>query len=93
MRNPRFPDRPITLRMLLSHTGSVREHDDNYVIPLGESLQTVMQDPHNWDPQHGPGDNYFSYTNMNFPIVASIVEQRDGRALRHLDARATCWSR
>src|SRR5947209_16018490 len=59
LRNPSFPDRPITLRMLLSHASSVREHDDDYVIPLGGSLQAVMTDPLDWDPQHGPGDNYF----------------------------------
>ena len=56
LRNPAFPDRPITLSMLLSHTASVREHDDDYVIPLGGSLRTVMEDPRNWDAQHGPGD-------------------------------------
>lgn len=78
LRNPSFPDRPITLRMLLSHTSSVREHDDNYVIPLGRSLQNVMRDPLNWDPKHGPGDNYFSYANMNFPIVGSVVEAVTG---------------
>jgi CubicO group peptidase (beta-lactamase class C family) len=74
LRNPSFPDRPITLGMLLSHTSSVREHDDDYAIPLGGYLKAVMADPRNWDPQHGPGDNYFRYTNLNFPIVASIVE-------------------
>src|ERR1043165_8776367 len=78
LRNPGFPDRPITLRMLLSHTSSVREHDDDYVIPLGTRLQSVMQDPKNWDPKHGPGDNYFTYTNMNFPIVATIMERVTG---------------
>ncbi|HXS49479.1 MAG TPA: serine hydrolase [Sphingomicrobium sp.] len=78
LRNPYFPDRPITLGMLLSHTGSVREHDDDYAIPLGGSLQAVMADPKNWDPQHGPGDNYFRYTNLNFPIVGSIVEKVTG---------------
>ena len=46
--------------------------------PLGDSLQLLMQDPKNWDPQHGPGDNYFSYTNLNFPIVGSIVERVTG---------------
>jgi CubicO group peptidase (beta-lactamase class C family) len=78
LRNPSFPDRPITLAMLLSHTSSVREHDDNYAIPLGGSLQAVMQDPRNWDAQHGPGDAYFKYANMNFPIVASIMEKVTG---------------
>jgi CubicO group peptidase (beta-lactamase class C family) len=78
LRNPGFRDRSITLAMLLSHTSSVREHDDDYAIPLGGSLQAAMQDPLNWDPQHGPGDNYFQYANMNFPIVASIVEKVTG---------------
>jgi len=78
LRNPSFPERAITLRMLLSHTGSVREHDDDYVIPLGGSLREVMKDPLNWDPRHGPGDNYFSYANLNFPIVGSIVERVTG---------------
>lgn len=78
LRNPSFPDRPITLGMLLSHTSSVREHDDDYAIPLGASLQAVMADPRNWDPQHGPGDNYFRYTNLNFPIVGSILEKVTG---------------
>jgi len=78
LRNPSFPDRPINLSMLLSHTGSVREHDDDYVIPLGGSLQQVMADPRNWDPQHGPGDNYFAYVNLNYPIVGSIIEKVTG---------------
>jgi len=78
LRNPSFPDRPIALGMLLSHTASVREHDDDYANPLGGSLQAVMADPKNWDPAHGPGDNYFRYTNLNFPIVGSIVEKVTG---------------
>src|SRR4051794_610319 len=79
LRNPNFPDRPITLRMLLSHTSSVREHDDDYAIPLGHAIEPVMRDPRNWDPVHGPGDNYFSYTNLNFPIVATVVEKVTGQ--------------
>ena len=35
LRNPAFLDRPITLRMLLSHTASLRDGEDLYVIPLG----------------------------------------------------------
>jgi CubicO group peptidase (beta-lactamase class C family) len=78
LRNPNFPDRPITLAMLLAHTGSVREHDDDYVIPLGETLRQTMADPRNWDPQHAPGDNYFAYVNLNYPIIGSIVEMVTG---------------
>jgi len=78
LRNPNFPNRPITLGMLLAHTASVREHDDDYVIPLGQSLRQVMADPKNWDTNHGPGDNYFAYVNLNYPIVGSIVEKVTG---------------
>lgn len=78
LRNPNFPDRRITLGMLLSHTASVREHDDDYVIPFGQSLRQVMADLRNWDARHGPGDNYFAYVNLNYPIVGSIVEKATG---------------
>ena len=78
LRNPHFPNQPISLRMLLSHTSSVREHDDNYVLPLGASLQTALQDPLEWDAAHGPADRYLSYTNMNFPVVAAVVERVTG---------------
>ena len=75
LRNPAFPDRTITLRMLLSHTSSVRDHDDQYAIPLGRTVRTVMAEPTSWDSAHGPGEGYFTYSNLNFPIIASIVEK------------------
>jgi CubicO group peptidase (beta-lactamase class C family) len=78
LRNPNFPDRAITLSMLLSHTGSVREHDDDYVIPLGRSLRQVMDDPKNWDVERGPGGGYFAYVNLNYPIIGSIIEKTTG---------------
>lgn len=78
LRNPAFPDRPVTLREILSHTSSVRDHDDQYAIPLGGSVQAEMADPKSWDLKHGPGDAYFTYSNMNFPIVGSIVERVTG---------------
>ena len=74
LRNPNFPGGVVTLRMLLSHTSSVRDHDDQYVIPLGGSVRDVMAEPKSWDTAHGPGDGYFTYSNLNFPIVASAIE-------------------
>jgi len=74
LRNPAFPDRPVTLRMLVSHTSSIRDFEDQYAIPLGGSVRAEMAKPTSWDLEHGPGDNYFTYSNMNFPIIGSIVE-------------------
>ena len=75
LRNPAFLDRPITLRMLFSHTASLRDGDDLYVIPLGTTLRDQLADPTVWDPKRAPGEGYFTYANMNFPIVAAIVEK------------------
>ena len=74
LRNPNFPGGVVTLRMLLSHTSSVRDHDDQYVIPLGSSLREVLADPKSWDSANGPGTGYFTYSNLNFPIVGSVIE-------------------
>jgi CubicO group peptidase (beta-lactamase class C family) len=75
LRNPSYPDRPITLRMLLSHTSSLRDHDDQYAIPLGGSVRATVTDARSWDPEHGPGAGFFTYSNLNFPVIGSIVEQ------------------
>ena len=75
LRNPAFLDRPITLRMLLSHTASLRDGDDLYVIPLGTTLREQLANPAVWDPKHAPGEGYFTYGNMNFPVIAAIVEK------------------
>jgi CubicO group peptidase (beta-lactamase class C family) len=78
LRNPAFPDRPISLRMLLSHTSSLRDHDDQYAIPLGSSVQRVLADAVSWDIRYPPGDGYFTYSNLNFPVIASTIERVTG---------------
>jgi CubicO group peptidase (beta-lactamase class C family) len=78
LRNPAFPDRPLTLRQLLSHTSSLRDGDDAYVVPLGSSLRQALADPAVWDPARGPGEGYFAYSNFNFPVIASVMEKASG---------------
>ena len=84
-RNPRFPDVPITLRLLLSHRSSLRD-DVDYVIPLGTSLRTVVADPRAWDSTHPPG-RWFRYTNLNFPVVATAMESVTGMRFDALMAK------
>ena len=75
LRHPAYPDRSITLRMLLSHQSGLLDGDDLYLIPLGETLQQRLADPRVWDPAHAPGSGWFHYTNLNLPVVASVIEQ------------------
>ncbi|UUR06888.1 serine hydrolase domain-containing protein [Sphingomonas glaciei] len=77
LRNPAFPDRAITLRMLLSHTGSFRDNGENYVVRLGKTIRPEAQDPGSFDPAHAPG-TFFRYSNLNFGLVGTIIERATG---------------
>lgn len=77
VRNPAFPDKVITLRLLLSHQSSLSDAAD-YIIPVGDTLEAKLADPKAWDAKHAPGSGWFSYTNLNFPLIASIMERRTG---------------
>lgn len=77
LRHPDFPDRPITLRLLLSHQTSLTDAAGYYAVPLDGRLQDVLDDPRAWDAEHAPG-TFFRYANLNFPLVASVMEQATG---------------
>lgn len=79
VRNPAFPDKPITLRLLMSHQSSLLDGDDLYLIPFGTTLRERLADPRIWDSAHGPGSGWFHYTNLNFPVVASVIEKITGQ--------------
>ena len=85
LRNPAFPDAPITLRLLLSHRSSLMDGID-YVLPLDAVLRDALADPKAWDPGHPPGA-YFRYTNLNLPVVASVIEAATGERFDRLMAR------
>lgn len=85
LRNPAFPDAPITLRLLLSHRSSLTDGVD-YAVPLGTTLEAVVGDPKAWDARHAPG-RWFQYTNLNFPVVASVMEAAAGERFDRLMAR------
>ena len=73
LRNPAFPQVPITLRMLLSHTSSLTDRAGYWNVPLGQDIRSITGKPEAWDSQHAPG-TYFRYTNLNFPLVAMAQE-------------------
>lgn len=85
LRNPAFPDRTISLRMLLSHQSSLTDTID-YVLPLDADMRTILADPKAWDADHAPG-SYFRYTNFNFPVIAAVMERATGERFDRLMQR------
>ncbi|MDQ2701419.1 MAG: beta-lactamase family protein [Pseudomonadota bacterium] len=77
LRNPAFPEQPITLRLLLSHRSSLTDAAGYWQTPLGGQVRDITEDPKAWDDQHAPG-SYFRYTNLNFPLVAQVMERATG---------------
>lgn len=76
LRNPAFPDRPITLRQLVAHTSGLTDTVD-YVLPLDADMAQILADPRAWDGDHAPG-SYFRYANFNTPVVAAAMEKATG---------------
>jgi CubicO group peptidase (beta-lactamase class C family) len=76
LRNPAFPDVPITLRLLLSHQSSLTDGAD-YLVPLGEKLEARLGNATAWDSVNAPG-RYFRYSNINFPVIGSVIERATG---------------
>lgn len=84
LRNPAFPAQAITLRMLLTHTSSLRD-DAGYAFPLNVALRDVIT-PAMWSPRAAPGA-YFTYCNLGFGIVGTIMERVSGERFDRLMGR------
>jgi CubicO group peptidase (beta-lactamase class C family) len=83
LRNPAFPGQAVTLRMLLSHTSSLRD-DAGYFWAAGTSLAAGMQArPGAWDQQRPPGA-WFSYSNLNWGVIGTVMEAATGRRFDQL---------
>jgi CubicO group peptidase (beta-lactamase class C family) len=85
VRNPAFPDEPVTLRMLLGHRSGLRDEVD-YAVPLGERLADTVADRRAWDLEHRLGA-FFRYANLGYPVVASVVERVTGERFDRAMAR------
>jgi CubicO group peptidase (beta-lactamase class C family) len=80
VRNPNFPEAKITLRMLLTHTSSLRD-GGGYNFPEGVNLRDVLLPDGSrygkgemWAKDRGPG-GYFNYCNFNFGVIANVMER------------------
>jgi len=94
VRNPHYPEIPITTRMLLSHTSSLQD-GPTYPSFLDATLQEQpapdLRDlllPNNRFFHHEqfhtaqPG-TYFQYSNLNFVIIGTLIERITGERFDH----------
>ena len=87
LRNPHFPAQAITLRHLLVHTSSLRD-DGGYFWPATTALKDVVTPTAlpTWSILAGPGA-YYTYCNLGFGIVGTIMERVTGERFDRLMAR------
>jgi len=93
VRNPRHPERPITIRQLLTHRSSVMdgaEYGESYVCgdqprPLGEWLAEYFAGPnldshfHAWAPgELDPPPEPRAYSNVGYGLLGHVVERVSG---------------
>ncbi|MCU0729739.1 MAG: beta-lactamase family protein [Sphingopyxis sp.] len=82
LRHPRYPNRVITLAMLLSHRAGMAD-GISYGLPLDGDLEAALRDPAAWDADRAPG-GAFAYANINFPVVAAAMEGATGERFDRL---------
>ena len=87
LRNPAYPHTPITVKMLLSHTSSVREGGGKagtYNIPFGHPISEFFTEgkpyhnPHCWAPAGEAPGEFFAYCNMNYCLLGTVIENVSG---------------
>lgn len=75
IRNPRYPETPITLEMLLSHTSSINDSEGYYTIDrINPSLNPDWANCYN---NYAPGKGY-EYCNLNLNLAGTFLEKLSG---------------
>jgi len=75
IRNPKFPETIITLRLMLSHLSSINDSQGYFTL---DSINPAKSD--NWFKcynNYEPGKGY-NYCNLNFNMIGTIIEKISG---------------
>jgi CubicO group peptidase (beta-lactamase class C family) len=93
LRNPHYPDAPITLRMLLTHMSSLRDDAGYYGWPSGARIRDFLVpggalygEGRMWSARARPGA-WFSYANLPWGVVATVMEKATGERFDRLMRR------
>ncbi len=75
VRNPKFPETVITLRMILSHTSSVNDSQGYFSLDvINPAKNTDFAKCYN---NYEPGKGY-AYCNLNFNMTGAVIEKISG---------------
>ncbi len=84
LRNPNFPDTPITIEMLASHTSALRD-GTIYSLPPEYTLKeffradgVAYENGAHFAPATEPPAKFFTYCNLNYGILGTIIERVTG---------------
>ena len=81
LRNPNFPDTPITARMLASHTSTIRDGKIYWLKPqygIEEFFKPGGKVYENGNHFAKQDKDYFEYCNLNYGILGTIIEKVTG---------------
>ncbi|WP_290792132.1 serine hydrolase domain-containing protein [Flavihumibacter sp. UBA7668] len=75
VRNPRYPDKVITLEHLLSHRSSINDRQGYFTLDAINPAKNPNADSCYND--YAPGEGY-QYCNLNFNMIGTIIEKYSG---------------
>ena len=79
IRNPRYPDTPVTFRQLMTHTSSVNENSG--FSKLSSTLRSLLEDhPKSNFTDRMPGQDYV-YSNFGAGTAGAIMEAATGQSV------------
>ena len=96
LRNPNFPDEKITVRMLASHTSTLRD-GTIYSFPPEISIKKFFDNETYFARNNEEIGKYFCYCNLNYGVLGTIIENVTGERfdiyqknniLKQLDTKA-----
>jgi CubicO group peptidase (beta-lactamase class C family) len=75
VRNPKYPDQVITLKMLLSHTSSINDSQGYFTLDAINPAKNP-----DWQKcysDYAPGTDY-RYCNLNYNMIGTVIEKYSG---------------